>query len=597
MKLLKLFALLFILCCPLTAMAQSDPWATPAVLDNECEVLTAEKAADKKAYATRAILVPRDTSAVPPRVNTLVRVLTASGSASAPNALLFRVEAGKTRRPVSTTVEDWKQVTPSATAKCTSFSLKVADETQLSGAPFRYEVVFIDFENSAGVHESPDTQAVGLAPNKVTLEQSLTATCSGHLVRLEDPPSGFDWQGFIEWVGRVNALAQTRDVVILSFRPPGATADVLVPVRKLDVITPAANAQMLNAAQVCLTLASSLPVGKFDIKLSFDDELFRDEFFTTAAAPPAAAAPPMGALASRRHLFDLGRLREGLKGSAEIKQGAVIGKDRDPTFNTNVEVGGSYTTSVEQQDDGTRKRKNEWVADLRFEPFPVVDSNLKAAEWNTNWRPLRVDASVSSGKIARNSLAKNTISFSSEVETWKFGSANTDNIYRFQYGFKEASDRDFKKLDYVGYFRFKLNPGRLERPQILGRKFGYLIELTPVAVEVGRADFRRKVPYVDVTDTFLRRYYFGGNIKFFFFKKTTLTLEDMFHIRGESDTNRTKNYFKGVLESGFGLPSLASPLSQTIYLKFERGNQPPFATPDVNSFQIGLRFRWSEWFK
>jgi hypothetical protein len=119
----------------------------------------------------------------------------------------------------------------------------------------------------------------------------------------------------------------------------------------------------------------------------------------------------------------------------------------------------------------------------------------------------------------------------------------------------------------------------------------------PAAIEVGHADFRRQVSYVDITDSFLRRFYFGGNIKFFFYKKTTLTLEDTFHVRGESDSNRTKNYFKAVLESGFGLPSLASPISQTIFVQFERGNTPPFATPDVNSFQVGLRFRWSDWFK
>lgn len=585
MRLLKLSTLVFLFCCPVTALAQNDPWADPAVLASECQALTNEKVADNKAYVSRAIFVPRQ--AGPPPTSTVVRVLTASDSVSAPKALLVRVETAKTRRPVETTVEGWTTV-PAATtaARCTTFSLKVRDETQLAGAPLRYEVVFLDFEKSAGEHESPDTAAVGLAPREVAIVQATAAGgCGGFLVQIKDVPAGFDWQGFMDWVGRVNARALTNDVVILSYEPPGSPTDVLIPVRKLVFLTGAAAAQNFNSAQLCLTLASSLPVGKFPIKLSFKDELFEDAFFTPAA------------MESRRHLFDISRLREGLRVTGDVPQRAVIGIDRDPSFNTNVEVGGSYTTSVEQQDDGTRKRKNEWVADLRFEPFPVIDRELRPTEWNTNWRPLRVDASVSSGKIARKTLAKNTINFTSEVETWKFGSASTDNIYRLQYGFKEASDRDFKKMDYVGYFRFKLNPGRLERPQVLGRRFGYLIELTPAAVEVGRADFRRKVPYVDVTDTFLRRYYFGGNIKFFFFSKTTLTLEDMFHIRGESDTNRTKNYFKGVLESGFGLPSLASPIAQTVVLKFERGNVPPFATPDVNSFQIGLRFRWADWYK
>ncbi len=585
MKLLKLPALLFILCCPSAALAQADPWADQAVLESQCINLNAEKTADKKAYVTRAIFVPGSTTGATPR-STLVRVLTATESFSAPKAMLFRVETERTRRPVATTVEDWKNIEPpSSAARCTSFALKVSDETELAGKPYRFEVVFLDFEKRAGVHESPETQAVGLAPTDVIVEQLNNKVCRGFQVLIKEVPAGFDWKGFIEWVERVNALAQTKDVVVLSYEPPGGVNDVRIPVRELNFITKEAAAQTLNNAQVCLSLASDLPVGKFPIKLSFEEELFQDTFF----APPKVD--------SRRHLFDISRLREGLKVTGDVPSRAVIGKDRDPTFNTNLEVGGSLTTSVEQQDDGTRKRKTEWVSDLRFEPFPVIDGELRPTQWNTNWRPLRVDATAASGSIARKTLSKNTIAFTSEVETWKFGSAAKDNIYRFQYGFKEASDRDFKKLDYVGYFRFKINPGRLERPKILGRKFGYLIELMPAGVEVGRADFRRRVSYVDITDTFLRRYYFGGNIKFFFYDKTTLTLEDTFHIRGESDTNRTKNYFKGVLESGFGLPSLASPISQTIFVQFERGNTPPFATPDANSFQFGLRFRWADWFK
>ena len=584
MKLLKLSALVFLFCCPVSAFAQVDPWANPATLENECKTLNAEKDKHKKAYLSRAIFIPGRPGTSP--TNTLVRVLTASESVSAPKALLVRIETTRTRLPVETTVEDWKNVRPvGSTARCTSFTLRVLNETQVAGQPFQYEVVFLDFEKSAGVHESPTTQAVGLAPGSVTLGRVNNDDCAGFQVVFLNTPAGFDWAGFKEWVGRVDAQAQMEVVVVLSYKESGSSTEEFVPVKRIKFLTDDAAVAATNSAQLCLTLSRSLPVGKLEMKLTFNEKLFGDKFFLSPAA------------ASTRHLLDISLLREGFKLTEEVPQKAVIGKDRDASFNSNVEVGGSYTTSVEQQDDGTRKRKNEGVADLRFEPFPVIDSELRPTRWNTTWRPLRVDASVSSGKIARKSLSRNTIALSSEIESWKFGSASTDNIYRFQYGFKEASDRDFKKMDYVGFFRFKINPGRLERPQILGRRFGYLIELTPGAVEVGHANFRRKVPYVDVTDTFLRRYYFGGNIKFFFFKKTTLTLEDMFHIRGESDTNRTKNYFKSELESGFGFPSLASPISQTIYLKFERGNQPPFATPDVNSFQIGLRFRWAEWFK
>jgi hypothetical protein len=442
MRLLKLSALVFLFCCPVTALAQSDPWAAPGVLEKECKTLNAEKVADNKAYISRAIFIPGHTG--PRSTSTVVRVLTATESVSAPKALLVRVEMAKTRQPVDTTVEDWANVAPAGSAvRCTTFSLKVRDETQLTGAPLRYEVVFLDFEKSAGQHESPDTAAVGLAPRDAVIVQATTAGgCTGFLVQIKDVPAGFDWDGFMSWVGRLNARAETNDVVILSYEPPGSPTDVLIPVRKLVFLTRPEAVRDFNSAQLCLTLASSVPVGKFPIKLSFKDELFQDTFF----------APPM--VASRRHLFDISRLREGLKVTGDVPQRAVIGKDRDPSFNSNIEIGGSYTTSVEQQDDGTRKRKKEWVADLRFEPFPIIDSELRPTQWNTNWRPLRVDALVSSGKIARKTLSKNTIAFTSEVETWKFGSANTDNIYRFQYGFREASDRDFKKMEYVGYFRF-----------------------------------------------------------------------------------------------------------------------------------------------
>ena len=69
----------------------------------------------------------------------------------------------------------------------------------------------------------------------------------------------------------------------------------------------------------------------------------------------------------------------------------------------------------------------------------------------------------------------------------------------------------------------------------------------------------------------------------------TLSLSDIFYVRGEAPAHRGRNYFNGTVEAPLG--NLIRNTAQSVFFSWERGTQPPFATPAVNALKFGYRVR------
>src|SRR5437588_12477035 len=113
-----------------------------------------------------------------------------------------------------------------------------------------------------------------------------------------------------------------------------------------------------------------------------------------------------------------------------------------------------------------------------------------------------------------------------------------------------------------------------------------------VGFEFGRTYRRnRPAPAIKPSDT-VRRLYVGMNISLTPARFLTLTVSDTFYFRFESKTDRYHNYFKGGLEFPLNGPTNFDRPAQTLFLQYENGGQPPFATPDVKSLKFGYRVQW-----
>ena len=66
-------------------------------------------------------------------------------------------------------------------------------------------------------------------------------------------------------------------------------------------------------------------------------------------------------------------------------------------------------------------------------------------------------------------------------------------------------------------------------------------------------------------------------------------------MRGESDDDRFHNYFKASFE--VALPAFSDESAHSVFFGYEKGNKPPFATPDVNALKLGYRVQWDGWFQ
>jgi hypothetical protein len=302
-----------------------------------------------------------------------------------------------------------------------------------------------------------------------------------------------------------------------------------------------------------------------------------------------------------------------------------IAEPGDRNFERNLDLGVTFTSDVADKTvpaTGTtpesivRERTNRGVLDLRFAPWmDVLHPAFKSNRWLHHLTPLMINANVATGKIEAETLGLNRILIGLEGESryvhrrdFKVKLANGEEQDRITYpvwhrviwGFTHASDRDFKQKEFFGKIEYKPVFDKLYQPYAqhytidangLKKRAGWGFTFLPeIGFQIGRTYSRRNpAPAVEPSDT-VRRLYFGGEINLDLSEYVTLSATDDFYIRGENPQDHFKNYFKTTGEFRLGR-SRNGLFAHSLFAVFERGQQPPFSSPDVNSFRIGYRIQ------
>jgi hypothetical protein len=316
----------------------------------------------------------------------------------------------------------------------------------------------------------------------------------------------------------------------------------------------------------------------------------------------------------------------GLGNGQLVDASITPGNPGERPLERNLDLGFSFSSSYDKE---TETRTNRGVADIRL--APILNLQRKQLppfdqKWFFFWTPVYLDANVATGPITKDTLALNRVEIGSEVE-WRYlpfrkvtrtiGDRmfeDTDlskplNVYRLILRGKNASDRDFKQNEYLASFEFQPLFGVLTRPidgmwtvrhnPITGEDvrvagvFGW--EIKPrVGFTIGRTYSRRDPAAAVLPGPTVKRLEWGVDAVVNLSPRAKLTVVEAMYLRGEAAEDRFENYFKSELNFPLG-----SPIPQTehgLFVSYERGNKPPFATPDVDVFRIGYRIRSDGWF-
>lgn len=408
-----------------------------------------------------------------------------------------------------------------------------------------------------------------------------------------------DWQSIEDWAN--SNKRNPSDIGTIEIT--NSMVKSVYPVSSVQVLTPSARAAEVGAMVVCVKLEPQLPDKAFAATIKFSKAPTYDlsQALTGKGLDPEPA-PPFPTLADDN----------GVPGSRGLER--------------NLDLGVSFTTSVQElEKENPITKKNEKVVerisrgvfDVRLAPWlylgrkKELDRNQK---WYRYFNPIFIDAAVSTGKIDKDTLSMNRVIFGSEYE-WRYydfekdpqtGNTKTSpyvDIHRLILRGTHASDRDFKQLEYFGTFEYQPVLGALNHPLYLnwrfdkeGRRvagrFGY--EINPrFGFSVGRTYARRDpAAAIEVSPT-IRRVHIGLDMNFSLTRYLGLSISDTFWLRGEAPNDRFHNHFKGSIEAPLGRPFRGS--VQSLFLSFERGNEPPFAGRDANVFKIGYRIRSEGW--
>ncbi len=285
-----------------------------------------------------------------------------------------------------------------------------------------------------------------------------------------------------------------------------------------------------------------------------------------------------------------------------------------------LEVGfllGSSVEEVEKNVNGVatkvKERKTQGVLDLWFKPFGVTTiiapaNSEESKGWYVDWTPAFLDAKVSTGKITEDTLSLNRVVIGTQFDAYYFFKNNNNSTYpRFIGRFLHASDRDFKQGEYKVNFEFQPILSFLNRiPENFSstqyevlRKRGDINPIREIipsrgyqinpffGFELGRTWFRRRpAESIEPSDA-VKRIYVGFDTKFYLSKNITVSLLDKIYFNFGKNIDKKVNYFNGSLDfkvrgnQRFG---------DSVFISFERGQQPPFDTPSVNAVKIGYRF-------
>jgi uncharacterized membrane protein len=290
--------------------------------------------------------------------------------------------------------------------------------------------------------------------------------------------------------------------------------------------------------------------------------------------------------------------------------------ERDLPDNLDIAVlFGSSVVEKEEEVNGVattvRKRETRATFDVRFQPFnaePIIkDSNF------IEWTPVYLDAKVSTGKIDKDTLSLNRVVLGTKFDFTNYYPFNTRRVgtnpdyLNFNAQFVQASDRDFRQLEYKGVFEFVPRLAFLNQIPVNNKNWinkaisapddeipfrevqpsrGYKIQPV-VGGEIGKTWFRRRpASAIEPTD-YIRRLFVGLDMTFYLSKSASLTFTDKYYFSFGKNVDKKENYFKAVLDFG---SRKKNGFGDSFFISFEKGNQPPFNTPDVNAFKIGYRF-------
>ncbi len=251
-----------------------------------------------------------------------------------------------------------------------------------------------------------------------------------------------------------------------------------------------------------------------------------------------------------------------------------------------------------------RKRKSRGIFDIGFEFPEVLHPIYRSNEWMTFLTPFYLNAIISTGKIEKDTLSQNRILFGFQGESRyrQRRTKPTDKsyvaIHRLEWGLTHASDRDFKQNEIYASISYKPLVDKLFKPYSLNYKIdennnrvskGYGFTFVPmIGFDFGRTYSRRNPSSALESSALIRRLNFGLNLGLDITSFVSLSAENTLYVRWEKPQDRLKNLFKA--QGEFKLfRSNRNRMAHSLFITFEKGQGPPFATPDANSVRIGYR--------
>jgi len=411
----------------------------------------------------------------------------------------------------------------------------------------------------------------------------------------EGPPGTFTLPNGKQWTPTVADLPRMN---ITSVKPAGS----------------AANAVSNHFVVSCILTTNKLPTEDFNVRLTM-----------AALNPPLELQEPL--------------IKTGVSGLSFVAAPGKPAADEnvgERSIEKDLDIAISFVSSVEDTKKDNpdpkdcdpitvRERKTRATLDMRLNPFGtrtrISDPQIVGTPQHPRttatykaWIPLFIDSKVSTGKITKDTLSLNRIAFGTQLEyRYIYSNALYPQYYRFIGRFSNASDRDFKQAEYKGTFEFRPIFSALNHPLVSKQAAqsqvifdennenttntvisfdsgGY--EFIPfVGGELGRTWARRNpAPAVQPSDA-VKRLYGGLDIILTPVARTTLTVSDTFYYNFGKVTKRRANYFIGSIDFLLGKFANSNQASHSIFVSFEKGQQPPFDNSGVNVIKLGYRIQ------
>lgn len=303
------------------------------------------------------------------------------------------------------------------------------------------------------------------------------------------------------------------------------------------------------------------------------------------------------------------------------------------SLKNDIEAGFTFTNSKNQE---TGKRVSRGVLDLQIAPIrnkpflfgkgdkPIYTNDKDIPKWFGYWTPLFLDANISTGKITKDTLSLNRIAIGGNFE-FRYVPVNYDkegksvltrfpNYNIFKLNYTHYSDRDFKQNEISAGAEYSPIFGSLNRSRKMNfryvpfiptcknpedvstckkevrapGKYGYSF-VPSIGFEFGRTYSRRNpAEAVKPSDTIKRLFSkFTANYEF---GRYNIKLTDQMFYRGESKTDRFRNYFEADFETF--LNDISRNFKHAVFLNYKLGRLPPFNTR-ADSVTVGYRVRFN----